>query len=296
MLHLCVLVAYAKNSTRHELLGGSFAPAALLTLAFGMHAMWFVQCVKGNIRRWRKRSAVRITVNSGTEVSATLEEVKVQARNEGDDRTTVHVLDPSNLEVIIEPTRVTVDSEQEHSPVGALSTSLPELYHPQTDEESNSSSEEDEIRMSRSEFALRTPPIPVSYPTSKGVSLDSELKYRGSFSGAGTTLTSSSSSMLFIPGTYPASPSTGASDRPVLQRLNSVERAMQTLAALRASARTIRTQAQMLRAHAQAQTLFRARQRVRGVYDRLPDRRALYDYVGLNALSSPGGAREVRAY
>ena len=198
MLHLCVLVAYAKNSTRHELLGGSFAPAALLTLAFGMHAMWFVQCVKGNIRRWRKRSAARITVNSGTEVSATLEEVKVQARNEGDDnRTMVHVLDPSNLEVIIEPTRVTVDSEQEHSPVGALSTSLPELYHPQTDEESNSSSEEDEIRMSRSEFALRTPPIPVSYPTSKGVSLDSELKYRGSFSGAGTTLTSSSSSMLW---------------------------------------------------------------------------------------------------
>ncbi|THH07907.1 hypothetical protein EW145_g3063 [Phellinidium pouzarii] len=55
LLHAILLVSYTLSRNRNTLLAGSFAPASILAGAFLLHTQWFVQCVKGNMRRYRLR-------------------------------------------------------------------------------------------------------------------------------------------------------------------------------------------------------------------------------------------------
>lgn len=119
MLHLFILAAYLKESNRVELLGGSLMPAAILALAFGMHAMWFVQCVKGNMRRWKKRAGEKRSNVSETKM---LLGVDADAKKEEEKGIVgVRFLDLSNLEVIVEPAPSRVQAMP-------LYSSLPDLH------------------------------------------------------------------------------------------------------------------------------------------------------------------------
>lgn len=314
MLHLFILAAYLKESSRVELLGGSLMPAAILALAFGMHAMWFVQCVKGNVRRWKKRAGEKGSNVSETKMAPGMD---VDAKNAKGAEEGVRFLDLSNLEVIVEP----APSRAQAMP---LYSSLPDLHRfISITHKSGFGADEHKMSSSCSELGMstRTSTMPVSsrseMRTRETATPASSITYTpGWRSTPGSGPVRSSSTDLDMPGaqalppslSYPphSSPTTNVpsnppTQRPPLIRLISVERALQTLQA-------VRVQAQLLRAQAAASVALarvpvdRMPVRIRGMYDLLPDRRVLYDYVGLNVGVGPGNGvggripKEVRAY
>ncbi|KZT25534.1 hypothetical protein NEOLEDRAFT_1114341 [Neolentinus lepideus HHB14362 ss-1] len=56
LLHVVLIVSYFLPSNRLSATQGSFVPAAVLSLIFPMHAMWFRGCVKGFIKRYRAKT------------------------------------------------------------------------------------------------------------------------------------------------------------------------------------------------------------------------------------------------
>lgn len=292
-------------------------PAAILALAFGMHAMWFVQCVKGNVRRWKKRAASDKGSNAvETKMVLGVHADAKKAKGTEEGKVGVRFLDLTNLEVIVEPT----PSRAQAMP---LYSSLPDLHHfisvaPKSD------SRADEHRMSSScselGISTRTSTMPVSsrseMRTRDTATPASSASYPPSWkhSSPGYGLVRSSSTILDTPGVLssppsisspsnspttnaPAKRSTTYTPRPPFPRLTSVERALQTLQALRVQAQLLRAQAAASAALARV-PVDRMPVRIRGMYDRLPDRRVLYDYVGLNVTNGVRGRmpKEVRAY
>ncbi|TFK47417.1 hypothetical protein OE88DRAFT_1608767, partial [Heliocybe sulcata] len=55
VLHVVLIVSYLLPYNRVNATQGSFIPAALLSLIFPMHAVWFAGCVKGFIKRHRAK-------------------------------------------------------------------------------------------------------------------------------------------------------------------------------------------------------------------------------------------------
>lgn len=53
-LHVCFIVAYAKEGNRTILVEGSYIPSVVLACAFPMHAMWFTNYIKGVLRRSKR--------------------------------------------------------------------------------------------------------------------------------------------------------------------------------------------------------------------------------------------------
>lgn len=315
MLHLFILAAYLKESNRVELLGGSLMPAAILALAFGMHAMWFVQCVKGSVRRWKKRAASDKGSNAiETKMVLGVHADAKKAKGTEEGKEGVRFLDLSNLEVIVEPSPLRAQAMP-------LYSSLPDLHQfISVTHKSGFGADEHKMSSSCSELGMstRTSTMPVSsrseMRTRDTATPASSITYtpgwRSSTPGSG--LVRSSSTILNIPGALPppsppphSSPTTNIpsnppTQRPPFSRLTSVERALQTLQALRVQARLLRAQAAASAALARV-PVDRMPVRIRGLYDRLPDRRVLYDYVGLNVGPHGNGVggrmpKEVRAY
>lgn len=313
MLHLFILAAYLKESNRVELLGGSLMPAAILALAFGMHTMWFVQCVKGNVRHWKKRAASDKGSNAiETKVVLGVHADAKKAKGTEEGKVGVRFLDLSNLEVIVEP-------GPSLSQTMPLYSSLPDLHRfVSVTPKSGSGADEHRMSSSCSELGIstRTLTMPVSSRSemrtrdiaTSASSATYTLDWKSSTPGYG--LVTSSNTVLDIPGALPPPspspttnvPSISPTQRPPFPRLTSVDRALQTLQALRVQARLLRAQAAASAALARV-PVDRVPVRIRGMYDRLPDRRVLYDYVGLNVGVGPHGnglggrmPKEVRAY
>lgn len=61
IFHIGLLASYIPKSTRLAAVGGSFLPAILFALAFPMHVMWFIGCIKGFIRRAKARHETAAT-------------------------------------------------------------------------------------------------------------------------------------------------------------------------------------------------------------------------------------------
>jgi hypothetical protein len=49
--HLGLFASYSSKASRTTAVGGSFVPACLFAATFPMHAIWFIGCIKGFIRR-----------------------------------------------------------------------------------------------------------------------------------------------------------------------------------------------------------------------------------------------------
>lgn len=288
-------------------------PAAILALAFGMHAMWFVQCVKGNVRRWKKRAGEKGSNMAETNMASGMD---VDAKNAKGAEEGVRFLDLSNLEVIVEPA-------PSRAQAMSLYSSLPDLHEfLSVTHKSGFGADEHKMSSRCSELGMssRTSTMPVSSrsemrtrdtatPPSSATNTPS---WKSSTPGSG--LVRSSTTVLDVPGVLssppsisspstspttnaPAKRSTTYTPRPPFPRLTSVERALQTLQALRVQAQLLRAQAAASAALARV-PVDRMPVRIRGMYDRLPDRRVLYDYVGLNVSNGVGGRmpKEVRAY
>ncbi|KAF7303904.1 hypothetical protein MIND_00620700 [Mycena indigotica] len=60
-LHMVLIVTYYLPTHRPQ---DSFVPALILTSVFPLHAMWFLGCIKGCIRRSKERKLARLAVNT----------------------------------------------------------------------------------------------------------------------------------------------------------------------------------------------------------------------------------------
>ncbi|KLO12293.1 hypothetical protein SCHPADRAFT_890870 [Schizopora paradoxa] len=60
VFNAALIYAYSVKANREGLLEGSWVPASVLTMAFGMHAMWFKGCVNGFVKRAREAKAKRM--------------------------------------------------------------------------------------------------------------------------------------------------------------------------------------------------------------------------------------------
>ncbi|KAF8316065.1 hypothetical protein DL93DRAFT_787437 [Clavulina sp. PMI_390] len=65
--HVMLFVSYLPKSTRDIAVQGSFLPSILFALAFPMHLMWFIGCLKGFIKRHKSRKAKAAAAASLTE-------------------------------------------------------------------------------------------------------------------------------------------------------------------------------------------------------------------------------------
>ena len=90
MLHIILGISYFFQENRIHITGGSFLPAAILTVIFPLHVSWFVACIKGFIRRAAQKQGthpIPVIVPEAPTTTASPESIML----------TVHNIEPSEL-------------------------------------------------------------------------------------------------------------------------------------------------------------------------------------------------------